>query len=310
MLGVKSGSMPLGPSLLAVLVAAIWGLNFVVIHAGLDGMPPLLFVELRFVAVLFPAILFVPRPAARWRDLLVVGALLSLGQFTLLYTALALGMPPGLASLVVQAQIVFTVVFAVLALREVPTRTQALGVAIGVAALVLVGIGRNEDTPLAAFLVSLAAAASWGAGNVMARRLGPAIRTGTPAWMAGLSITVWSALVVPVPALALSLLVDGPAAVGAALTHLTLGQILSTLYTAWLASLVGYGIWNTLLGSYPAAAVAPFSLLVPPVGMLAAWFTLGETPTPAEVVGGALLLLGVAVASGAMRPRRTSVGPR
>lgn len=121
-------------------------------------------------------------------------------------------------------------------------------------------------------------------------------------------MTVWSALVVPVPMLGLSLALDGPDAVGHALTHLTLAPVLSTLYTAWLASLVGYGIWNTLLARYPASAVVPFTMLVPPVGMLAAWLVLDEVPNTAELVGGVVLLLGVATTTGVVG-RRGSGGP-
>lgn len=124
-------------------------------------------------------------------------------------------------------------------------------------------------------------------------------------------MTVWSALVVPVPMLGLSLALDGPDAVGHALTHLTLAPVLSTLYTAWLASLVGYGIWNTLLARYPASAVVPFTMLVPPVGMLAAWLVLDEVPNAAEVVGGVVLLLGVATTTGVLGRRSpgTAVAP-
>lgn len=122
-------------------------------------------------------------------------------------------------------------------------------------------------------------------------------------------MTVWSALVVPLPMLGLSLVLDGPDAVGHALTHLTLAPVLSTLYTAWLASLVGYGIWNTLLTRYPASAVVPFTMLVPPVGMLAAWVVLDEVPNAAELLGGVVLLLGVATTTGVLR-RRPRHAPR
>ena len=310
--------MPLRSSLLAVLVAVVWGVNFVVIDLGLGDMPPTLFVALRFLVVLVPAIFLVPRPRARWRDVLLVGTFMSLGQFGLLYTALALGMPAGLASLVLQAQVGLTVLFAAAALREVPTRAQLLGVLVGAAGLVVVGVGRSASTPALAFVVTLAAAASWAVGNVVARRAGrrdhgPTSRdqgstsrdqgsTSRPG-LDGLSMTVWSALVVPVPMLGLSLALDGPDAVGHALTHLTLAPVLSTLYTAWLASLVGYGIWNTLLARYPASAVVPFTMLVPPVGMLAAWVVLDEVPNAAELAGGAVLLLGVATTTGVLRRR-------
>ncbi|MCX6502513.1 MAG: EamA family transporter [Microbacterium sp.] len=302
--------MPLRSALAAVLVALIWGVNFVAIDLGLDGMPPTLFVALRFTAVILPAIFFVPRPAARMRDVLLVGLFMSLGQFGLLYTALALGMPAGLASLVLQAQVVFTVLLAALALREVPTRWQVAGVAVGFGGLIVVGSGSAAHVPALAFLLSLAAAASWATGNVIARRAGgggggrSASGPGS-----GLSMTVWSALVVPIPMLGLSLLVDGPDAVGFALTHLTAAQLLSTAYTAWLASLVGYGIWNTLLARHPASAVVPFTMLVPPVGIAAAWLVLGETPTLTEGIGGVVLLLGVAVTTGLFRRRRATPPP-
>ncbi|WP_336722633.1 EamA family transporter [Cellulosimicrobium cellulans] len=317
--------MPLRSSLLAVLVAVVWGVNFVVIDLGLGDMPPTLFVALRFLVVLVPAIFLVPRPRARWRDVLLVGAFMSLGQFGLLYTALALGMPAGLASLVLQAQVGLTVLFAAAALREVPTRSQLVGVLVGAAGLVVVGVGRSASTPALAFVVTLAAAASWAVGNVIARRAGRRRDQGSPSTnqgstsasqgsisrpgLDGLSMTVWSALVVPVPMLGLSLALDGPAAVGHALTHLTLAPVLSTLYTAWLASLVGYGIWNTLLARHPASAVVPFTMLVPPVGMLAAWVVLDEVPNAAELVGGVVLLLGVATTTGVLRRRPRAARP-
>ncbi|MBH0082328.1 EamA family transporter [Salinibacterium sp. SWN167] len=294
--------MPLRSILAAVLVAVIWGLNFVVIDVGLEGMPPTLFLALRFMVVIVPAIFFVPRPKSRFRDVVLIGSFMSLGQFGLLYTALAIGMPPGLASLVLQAQVVLTVVFAALALRETPTRSQLVGVALGAAGLVVVGSGRGVETPVLAFFVTLAAAASWAIGNVIARRVGRIGTTSSP--LAGLSLTVWSALVVPIPMLALAFAINGADAVGFALTHLTVPQLLSTAYTAWLASLVGYGIWNTLLARHAASAVVPFTMLVPPIGMATAWLALGEVPTVIEVIGGLMLLLGVAITTGLLRRRR------
>jgi O-acetylserine/cysteine efflux transporter len=279
-------SMPLKSALLAVLVAVIWGANFTVIDEGLDGMPPLLFVAIRFLVVLLPAVFLVPRPAVPWRTIALVGLLLCVGQFGLLYTALAVGLPAGLASLLVQAQVMFTVLFASIRLRERPTAPQVTGIAVGTAGLLVVAFGRQAGTPLLGVVLALAGAISWASGNIVSRRAAVA---------SGLSLTVWSALVVPAPLFALSLIVDGPAEVSHALTHLTLANVLSTAYTAIGASLIGYGIWNTLLARHPAAAVVPFTLLVPPVGMLTAWLVQGERPGPFELLGGALLLVGVAV---------------
>src|SRR3954452_1437945 len=112
--------VPFKDALLAALVAVIWGMNFVVIDEGLGGMPPLLFVAIRFVVVLLPAVFLVARPAVPWRTLATVGLFLCVGQFGLLYSALSVGMPPGLASLVLQAQVLLTVLLAAVRLHERP----------------------------------------------------------------------------------------------------------------------------------------------------------------------------------------------
>lgn len=303
--------MPRRHVALAVLVAVIWGANFVVIDLGLGDIPPTLFVAIRFVVVLLPAIFLVPRPTMPWRDVLTIGAFMSLGQFGLLYSALAVGMPAGLASLVLQAQVVGTVLIAAAVLHERPNRTQVIGVLVGVVGLVIVGVGRSAATPALGLLLTVAAAMSWAIGNVAARRAAAHTRSPTPgagSLGAGLSLTVWSATIVPLPLFALSLAIDGPDAVVHALTHPTVAAVLSTLYTAWLASLVGYGIWNTLLARHPAAAVVPFAMLVPVVGLSTAWLVQGEVPNAWEAAGGALLLLGVAITTGVLRPPRRPGG--
>jgi O-acetylserine/cysteine efflux transporter len=291
--------MRLRDSALAVLVALIWGTNFVAIRTGLDSMPPLLFLTVRFVVVCVPAVFLVRRPALPWRDLALIGLFTSLGQFALMYLALHLGMPPGLSSLVLQAQVLLTVVIAALWLRERPSVPQRLGVALGGAGLVTIAVGRGLSAPVLPLVVLVLAAVSWAIGNVLTRRAGALTGPGS-----GLGVTVWSGLVVPLPALALSLVVEGPATVTTALTHVQWSAMLSTAYTAYLSSLLGYGIWNTLLGRHPVATVTPYAMLVPVFGMAAAALAFGERPTTLEAVGGAVLLAGVGVA--VLRQRRSA----
>ena len=270
---------------LATLVAVIWGVNFVVIEWGMHGVPPLLFAALRFSAVV-PAVFFVRRPAAPWRGVVAVGVFMSLGQFGLLYTAMHLGMPPGLAALVLQAQVLFTVAIAAAWIRERPGVRQLIGIAIGAGGLAAVGAGRGGQTPLLALMTCLAAALSWAVGNVVSRRAGVS---------SGLSMAVWSSLVVPVPLFALSVLLDGRERVADALGGLGWQAGLSTLYTAGLATLVGYAIFNGLLARYPASSVVPFVLIAPPVAMVSAWLLLGQVPSEAEALGGLVVLAGVLV---------------
>ncbi|VXC53429.1 EamA family transporter [Aeromicrobium sp. 9AM] len=275
-------------SMLAVLAMLIWGANFVVIDEGLADVPPLLFLAMRFTFVALPLVFFVPPPRAGWRTVVAVGTFMSLGQFGLLYLALDLGMPAGLASLVLQAQVIFTIVIAAIVIKEVPSRRQVVGATIGTAGLVLVVVAHGASAPVVPLLVLLGAATSWAIGNVIARQAGVS---------SGFSLVVWSALVVPLPALVLSLLVDGGGEVGRALTHLSGVAIASTAFTAIGASLVGYGIFNSLLARYPASAVVPFVLLVPVIGILTAWIVQDEVPTVLELVGGTVMLVGVAAAT-------------
>jgi len=285
--------------LLAALVASLWGLNFVVIDWGMEGIPPLLFVAIRFLVVA-AFVVVVPRPAASWWTILGVGLFMSLGQFGLLYTSLALGLQPGLAALLLQAQAVFTIVIAAGVLRERPTAGQVIGVGLGVLGLAVVALGRGGDAPVLAVVLALGAALSWAIGNVISRRAGA---VGGRGRLGALSLTVWSALVVPLPAFGLSLVVEGPAAMGAGLAALGGEAVLSTLYTAGLCTLLGYAIFNGLLARNRSAAVVPWVLLAPVVAMISAALLLGQIPAPAEIVGGIVLVAGVLVTTVVRRPR-------
>jgi O-acetylserine/cysteine efflux transporter len=294
---------------LAVLVAALWGFNFVVIDWGMGSVPPLLFAAIRFAAVAVPTCFFIPRPSVPFRAVAAVGAFMSLGQFGFLYLSMHLGMPPGLAALVLQAQVVFTIVIAAFALRERPSVAQVTGVGLGVLGLAVVGCGvlgvlggggTSARVPLAALVLCLLAGLSWGIGNVVSR----AVKA-----PGGLALTVWSATVVPVPLAALSLLVDGPAAMARGLAHLGWDGVLSTVYTAGLCSIVGYAVFNRLLSRYPAGHVVPWVLLAPVVAIAASWALLGQNPGPAELSGAVLLVVGVLIAQGTVHlPRRSSLG--
>jgi O-acetylserine/cysteine efflux transporter len=271
-------------NLRAALVAIIWGANFVVIDEGLKGFPPFLLLTARFLVVLFPMIFFVPRPGP-WRTILQVGAFMSLGQFGLLYLSLHLGMPAGMASLLVQVQVISSIGISRIFLKERPTRQQLAGVGIGLVGLTVLIAGRASAAGPLALLTIIGACLSWSIGNVLSRRA---------QITSGFGLTIWSGIVVPIPALALAFLVSGPHAVDHAVSHIGWVTVGSTLYTAIACSLFGYGVWNSLLSKYPVGSVVPFSLIVPAAGIATAWIALGQVPTISEVIGGAILLAGIA----------------
>lgn len=291
---------------LAAAVATMWGFNFVVIDWGMHGIPPLFFVAVRF-AVVALAVLVVPRPLASWKTVVGVGLFMSLGQFALLYTSIALGLQPGIAALLLQAQVVLTIFVAALALRERPTRMQTIGVLIGTIGLGVVALGRGGDAPALAVVLCLLAALSWAIGNVISRQAGvvaPAKRLGA------LSLTVWSSLVVPLPALGLSALIEGPDAIAAGVAAFGWRPILSTLYTAGLCTLVGYAIFNALLARNRSASVVPWVLLAPVVAMASAALLLGQIPNLWETVGGLVLVGGVFIANAPDRRADPQSGAR
>ena len=289
--------------LLAICLPVLWGFNFVVLAWGMGSgdneVPPLLFAALRF-AVVVPAVLFVPRPKAPFTKVAAIGVFMLLGQYGLLYTSMAVGMPAGLASLVLQVQVPLTIVIASASLREKPTVVQIVGVTIGALGLAIVGAGRGGHIPLTALFLCLAAGLSWAIGNVLAR----ALRV-----PGGLSLTVWSSTVVPVPLVLLAVAVDGPGVLSDGVHAFGWKAGVSTVYTVVLSTLVGFAIFNSLLARHSSSTVVPWILMVPIVGITTAWLCLGEVPNTAELVGGACTIVGVLVAQGVLRRRTRAVIP-
>jgi O-acetylserine/cysteine efflux transporter len=278
--------VPLKDVLLALVVITVWGLNFVVIKIGLQGVPPLLLGALRFLLVLFPAIFFIPRPRLPWRWLLAYGLTISLGQFAFLFYAMSVGMPAGLASLVLQAQAFLTLLFAVPLLGERVRTGQWLGLLVAATGLTLIGLQSGQGMTLAGFALTLCAAAMWALGNIVSRRIGRVDILG---------LVIWGALVPPLPFLALSLWLEGPATLERALLGLDLTSLLAIAYLAFAATMLGYGLWGRLLSRYPASQVAPFSLLVPVVGLSASALLLGERLDTQQGAGVGLVLAGLLV---------------
>ncbi|MCO5987190.1 EamA family transporter [Actinoallomurus spadix] len=284
---------------IAVLIAAIWGLNFVIIHVGLGALPPLLFAALRFVAAAFPAVLFVRRPVIPWRRMALVGLPLGVGQFGLLFIAMHLGMPAGLSSLVLQTQALFTAAFAVPMLGERMRRAQAAGMLVAFTGIAVIAASLGQGGPMSAFVLCLGAAGMWGLANIGMRKAQPPDMFG---------FMVWVSLVPPLPLLALSLIFEGPRADLHALAHLSAGGLGALAYIAYLSTLVGFGLWGWLLRRYDAGQVAIYSLLVPLFGVSSAALLLGERVTVPDVVAGVLIVGGVAL--GALRRRTVPVLPR
>jgi len=283
--------------LLALAVVVAWGVNFVVIEVGLEDFPPLLFSALRFFFAAIPAIFILGRPRVAWRYVIGVGLALGVAKFGLLFIAMDRGVPAGLSSLVLQSQVIFTVLFAVAVLRERPRPTQVIGIMIACVGMVLIMLDRGLSAPLGALVLVIAAGACWGVSNTITRYAKP---------QDTLRFMVWVSAVAVVPLLLLSLLTEGPRADLHALRGIELTGIGAIGYLAFVATLFGFGVWGYLLRQYDASTVAPFSLLVPIVGMGAAWLLRGETVGPQQAIAAVLVIGGMACTVVRRRTPRTA----
>ena len=273
--------------LLALVVIFAWGVNFAVIKVGVADVPPLLLGALRFLLAAFPAVLLLRPPKVPLRLYLLSGMTISVGQFALLFSAIHVGMPTGLASLVLQSQSFFTMLFAAWWLKEHWRANQLAGLMLAAAGLVLIGSAHGLSMPLAGFLLTVAAAVMWACGNIVTRAVG------AYGPMNQLAFVVWASLVPPLPFLLLSAWLEGPDAMQTALHHFGWQAFASVAYLAWVATLFGYGVWTRLLSRYPANRVAPFTLLVPLVGLTTGWVVFGEALQPIHFAGGGLLMAGL-----------------
>ncbi|MBF6238185.1 EamA family transporter [Nocardia otitidiscaviarum] len=291
--------------LIGLTVVVLWGLNFLAIRVGLDHFPPFFFVGLRFAVIAVPVLLFVPRPRVPWRYLLMYGTGFGVLQFAFLFTAMRAGMPTGLSSLVLQSSAPFTVLLGALLLRERLRPIQLVGIAAAMAGMAVIGWDRAHHAALLPLLLTLAGGLSWAFGNI-GSRLAMADTEGVNP----LHLTLWMAVVPPLPMFALSALTEGPTTgwrdLAESCTATGWPALAALAYIVLLGTIAGSGLWTLLMSRYPAGTVAPLSLLVPVVGIAAAWAFLHETPTALSLLGAAVVIIGAftATSTGRRAPAR------
>jgi O-acetylserine/cysteine efflux transporter len=270
---------------LAAIAATLWGLSFIASAVALEALSPPQLTTLRFMIAALPA-LVVARPRVGWTPLVAIGMTLFTGQFLLLFVALALGLPPGLASVTQQTQALFSVTLAALFLGDRPRRQSVVGMVVAFLGLGLVALSVGRAGPITALAVGVAAAFSWAIGNILMKRLEP---------VPILPLVAWLSLIPPLPALFVSSFYPGPG-LFTAITGAGWASLGAVLYLGLAATLIAYAIWGRLLATYPTSMVAPFTLLVPVVGVAASVLLFGERFTAMRAWGMVLIVGGVAVA--------------
>lgn len=280
----RAGSIPLTHLALALAVVAVWGTNFVVIKAALASFPPLLFAAIRFTFALLPAALFVNRPPVKIGALAAYGLLIGVGQFGLLYIAMGEMISPGLASLILQSQVFFTIALAMWRNGERLRRFQLFALLLATSGIGVILAHSGGSITIGGLILALLAAASWGGGNQVAREANP------PDMFA---FVIWSSLFAVPPLIILSLLFEGPATIASAIANAGVGAWGAAVWQAWGNSLFGYAAWGWLLARHPAATITPTAMLVPIFGMTSSALILGEAMPAWKVIAAALVMSGL-----------------
>lgn len=284
----------IAPRDLALLlgVVALWGFSFVPIKVGLNELPPLAFVALRFLFAAVPLVFFIRPPRMPARVVIAYGLAIGVFQFGLLFLGMNLGMPAGLSSIVIQVQVFFTIGLGIACLGDRLQRENVVGAAIaalGVLLLALFKLYGGATSSIVGLLLVILAAFAWATGNIVAKHAAGEHEADM------FALVVWSSLVPPLPLAALSYALEGGTAALRAVTSagaLTWGCILVLAYGA---TLFGFASWARLLHRYPTALVSPFALLIPVSGLASGALFLGESLAPLQVFGVALVLAGLAV---------------
>jgi O-acetylserine/cysteine efflux transporter len=286
---------PFRPADLAAILAVvvIWGLNFVVMKVGLAHFTPFQLGAGRFAFAFLPLALFTRVPPVRWRWLLAFGLTQGVGQFGFLFVALQVGMTAALGSVLMQTQVFFTAALGAVLLRErigLPLKAGIAFAAAGLACFAL-NTARTQGTAAVTALglvLTLGSAFMWAASNIVVRKA-----TAESGAFDSLAFVAWSSGVAILPFLLLSWVFDAPQAQGN-WTHAPWQGWVALVLLGWVATSLAYGLWTGLLKKFAASRVAPFSLGVPVIGLLAGIFLLGERVAPLQWAGAALVLCALA----------------
>ena len=287
--------MRLQHQFLALLVTFIWGTNFVFIEIGLRELPPFLFAGLRFLLVALPLVFILPKPAASWSQLASYGVLIGFGQFGLLFWAMQDNITPGLASLVVQAQVFFTILLTATLLSETIQRTQWLALTLCAAGLLLIILYTDGQTTLVGLTTVLVAALSWAGGNLVVKQCGK---------VDIIAFIAWSALFAVPPLLTMSFYFEGGETMLRSVRNAGMNSWGVLIWQSVGNTLLGYGLWNMLLNRYSAAVITPWALLVPVFGMAASALALNELMQWWKWAAALLIISGLSINLWSTRQKR------
>ncbi len=267
----------------ALLVVTIWGVSFTVVKVGLDELPPIFFVAVRFAIVVIPAVFFIPFPKTSIWNVIAVGVFIGVIKFGLLFIAMRADANASMSSLILQAQVFFTIGLSVVLFKEKLSAEQLSGIVIAGFGFSVFFFGEGEAITILGLSLVLGAAVAWAIANIVMKRMHDVNLLG---------FMVWASAIPPIPLFAVSYFMETNDPVGLVLT-LSPKAWLSIAYMGYLSTLLAYALWGRLLNRLPVSAVTPFALLIPVIGILTSSLFLGETLTMLEIAGTGAVMAGL-----------------
>lgn len=266
-------------TLTALLVVLIWGINFVPMRFALDALSAFELGAGRYLFATLPLIFFVRFPKVRIRWLVLSALLQGVGQFSLLFTSMDIGMTASLASVLLQTQVFFTALWSFLIFRHKPSILLWLSMSVAIIGLLFFAYSALQTDGLSAITVNgllfiLAAAAMWAGSNLVSRQAQIEVPHYNP-----LAFIIWTSFIASCVYIVMISVFYEDAGKWLSLSTwvaITPKTWFSVMYLGWASSLVGYVLWTVLLKRHDANRVAPFSLGVPVVGLTAGLIWLNE----------------------------------
>ncbi|EOB6261206.1 EamA family transporter [Vibrio fluvialis] len=270
--------------LLIISVMAIWGFNFSMIKLGVSEMDPLLIAAARFFCATFPIIFFVRKPDVQWRYLMAYGLVFGTGIWGMASCSITFGLSSGMASVLLQTDVLTTVLVGVLLYKEVISARMAAGIVVSVVGLVVSIIYTNGNVTLAGVVFIMISAICWPLAGVIVRKSGT---------RSAFAFNIWGMLFAPLPLVALSVAMNGWDVLSTTYQQWNSNAWISVLFQAYPTTVFGYWVWNKMVLKYPMSQLAPMTLLVSVFALLSGYAIYDEQLSLAQWVSCSTFLLGI-----------------
>jgi O-acetylserine/cysteine efflux transporter len=258
-------------------------MGFVFAKGAINHFPPILLMAFRFALTAMVLVWFVPVPYGNLKNIFNVAIVAAAIQYSLTFTGLA-GLEAGLASLVVQLEVPFLVLLGALVLKENPGLQKWAGIIISFLGVVLMTQQDSLNGSLGSVCLVVAGCFVWACGQVMIRKLKD---------IGGLQVTAWVAVFATPQLFIMSAIFESGQIT--AIQNANDMVWLTVIYLGLVMTCLGYYLWNTLIRRHDVGTVAPFLLLLPLFSLIGGMLFLDEEPTADKLLGGVVILLGVAI---------------